>query len=181
MCKTVTREHKPTAGEQPPCKMLKANFKRFFFVNWFCEPDTVIPDVQESVCSGSEATVTHSVKWHIVRTSQGRKPKGSDAPESGITIHWQAFTPINDPNFSCLKTPSVPLRHFHRACKFQTVSPENTFLNHPTGAFETWSRRFTRPRPVYLLSNGLTWRVTPRPVTEFLTIRMGFWNWVFEK
>lgn len=77
--------------------------------------------------------MTHSVKWHIVRTIHRRKPEGKDEPESGTVICWQAFIPIDDSNVSCLKTPSVPLAHFHTACKFQVASPENAFLTHPTG------------------------------------------------
>lgn len=111
----------------------KGKLQKIFF-NRFCQPDVVIPNVQQSICSSSKTTVTHSVKWHIVRTTRRKKPEGNGEPEYRITIPWQAFIPINDPNSSCLKTPSVPLAHCHTACKFQIAPPKNAFFSHPKGA-----------------------------------------------
>ena len=64
----------------------KGKLERISLFNQFRKPDTVIPDVQQSMCSSSEVTVTHPVKW-IARTIHREEPKGNQEPESGITIH----------------------------------------------------------------------------------------------
>lgn len=62
-----------------------------------------------------------------------------EGPRSIITIHWQSFIPINDLDFSCLKTPSVSAMHFSMAYKFQISSLKISFLttgNTPLRMFE---------------------------------------------
>ena len=95
-----------------------------FFLHRFCQPDAIMPSMRQSICASSETAVTQPVTWHVVRATCRRKPGGHGEQESGIMIHWQAFIPIDDPNFSCLKTPSVPKSHLHTACKFQFASAE---------------------------------------------------------